>query len=112
MPTFLGDARRRQLMTDLLGLGVPATIAVELCFLPNNEQAVDFEMAFRCKHTIDLAEQIAKVGESNLPKLFELSTFLTTDLLVLSAYKAEAVDRGSLRSFVHWMEAAQHLKVQ
>jgi hypothetical protein len=112
MKTFLNEERRRKLMEDLLGLSMPATVAVELAFLPDDVTAVDFEMAFRAKHSLDLARDIANVRTSNLPLLFQLSTFLAADLLVLTSYKAEAVDRGSLRSFVHWMEAAQHLKVQ
>jgi len=107
MKTFLNEERRRKLMKDLLGLSMPDTVAVELAFLPDDVTAVDFEMAFRAKHSLDLARDIATIRTTDLPLLFQLSTFLAADLLVLSAYKHEAVDKGVLRNFTHWMESRQ-----
>ena len=112
MKTFLNEERRRQLMERLLGLSMPATMAVELAFLPDDMTAIDFEMAYHARHSLQLAKEIAVVETTDLPQLFELSAFLAADLAVLSAYRDEARERRTLGSFVAWMEAATHLVLQ
>lgn len=112
MKTFLSDQRKERLMKDLLGLGMPAVMAIEAAYLPSDVQSVDLEMTWHAQRSLTLAKNIATCGTSDMSKLFELSTFLAADLIILGTFRDEANERGVMRSFVHWMEAASHLRFQ
>jgi hypothetical protein len=112
MKCFLSDQRRRQLMQALMDLTMPAQQAVEMVYLPDDMAAIDWTMAHHARHVISLSEEIGRVGNSDIHRLFDLSAFLAADLLVLQYYKAEAAERDILRDFPHWMEAAAKLVLQ
>jgi hypothetical protein len=112
MRPFLNDERRQRLKRQLLNLNMPSTLATAVVFLPDQTQAVDLEMSWRCKHVIDVSEEIAKIRDSDISKLFELSTALSCDLLILGAFKHEALERGTMGGFAHWLEASRLLVLQ
>ena len=115
MTYFLKDQRRRRLIDALVCLTMPAQQATQLASLPDDLHVVDWSMASCSMSAIDRAEQIIQIGrvtDIDINRLHTLSCFLAADLIVMEAYRNEAIERNCLRDFSAWLEVAFTWRLQ